>query len=68
MLGSGKTQEPAGEWVGKEHAKMQYLVTGEFIDPGSMLPPYQVAGMGRRMILPSHDDVQVHVPSCPSLV
>jgi len=26
-------------WVGKEKAKMQYLVTGEFIDPGPLLPP-----------------------------
>ena len=34
---------------------MQYLVTGEFIDPGPLLPPDQLAGMGRQMILPSHD-------------
>ena len=34
---------------------MQYLVTGEFIDPGPLLPPDQFAGMLRQAILPSHD-------------
>ncbi len=34
---------------------MQYLVTGEFIDPGPLPPPDQLAEMGRQMILPSHD-------------
>ena len=34
---------------------MQYLVTGEFIDPGPLLPPDQYAAIGRQMILPSHD-------------
>ena len=34
---------------------MQYLVTGEFIDPGPLLPPDQFAAIGRQMILPSHD-------------
>ena len=34
---------------------MQYLVTGEFIDPGPLLPPDQLAGMLRQVVLPSHD-------------
>ena len=34
---------------------MQYLVTGEFIDPGPLLPPDQLAGMLRQVIVPSHD-------------
>src|SRR5829696_3113657 len=34
---------------------MQYLVTGEFIDPGPLLPPDQLAGMIRQAVLPSHD-------------
>jgi muconolactone delta-isomerase len=34
---------------------MQYLVTGEFIDPGPLLPPDQLAGMLRQAVLPSHD-------------
>ena len=34
---------------------MQYLVTGEFIDPGPLLPPDQLAGMIRQLVLPSHD-------------
>jgi muconolactone delta-isomerase len=34
---------------------MQYLVTGEFIEPGPLLPPDQLAGMIRQAILPSHD-------------
>jgi muconolactone delta-isomerase len=34
---------------------MQYLVAGEFIDPGPLLPPDQFAGMLREAILPSHD-------------
>ncbi len=34
---------------------MQYLVTGEFIDPGPLLPPDQLAGMLRQMVVPSHD-------------
>jgi muconolactone delta-isomerase len=34
---------------------MQYLVTGEFIDPGPLLPPDQLAGMIRQAIVPSHD-------------
>jgi muconolactone delta-isomerase len=50
-----KGLEPAGGWVGKEQAKMQYLVAGEFIEPGPLLPPDQLAGMIRQAILPSHD-------------
>ena len=34
---------------------MQYLVTGEFIDPGPLLPPDQLAGMIRQAVIPSHD-------------
>ena len=34
---------------------MQYLVTGEFIDPGPLPPPDQLAGMLRQAVLPSHD-------------
>jgi hypothetical protein len=34
---------------------MQYLVTGEFIDPGPQLPPDQLVEMIRQTILPSHD-------------
>lgn len=36
---------------------MQYLVTGEYVEPGPLLPPDQVAGMIRQMILPSHDAI-----------
>jgi len=39
---------------------MQYLVTGEFIDPGPLLPPDQLAGMLRQAILPSHDVLTNH--------
>jgi muconolactone delta-isomerase len=34
---------------------MQYLVTGEFIDPGPLLPPEQLVEMIRQAIVPSHD-------------
>ena len=34
---------------------MQYLVTGEFVEPGPLLPPDQLAGMIRQLVLPSHD-------------
>jgi len=34
---------------------MQYLVTGEYVEPGPLLPPDQVATMIRQAILPSHD-------------
>lgn len=34
---------------------MQYLVTGDFIDPGPLLPPDQFVGMMRQAVLPSHD-------------
>lgn len=34
---------------------MQYLVTGEYVDPGPLLPPDQLVGMLRQVILPSHD-------------
>lgn len=36
---------------------MQYLVTGEFVDPGPLLPPDQFVGMMHQAILPSHDVV-----------
>ena len=50
-----KGLEPTGQWVGKEQVNMQYLVTGEFIDPGPLLPPDQLAGMLRQLVLPSHE-------------
>jgi hypothetical protein len=34
---------------------MQYLVTGEFIDPGPLLSPDQLAAMIQQLIVPSHD-------------
>jgi muconolactone delta-isomerase len=34
---------------------MQYLVTGDYVEPGPLFPPDQVAGMIRQLILPSHD-------------
>jgi muconolactone delta-isomerase len=34
---------------------VQYLVTGEFIDPGPLLPPDQLVGVIRQAVLPSHD-------------
>jgi hypothetical protein len=34
---------------------MQYLVTGEFIDPGPLLFPDQLAAMIQQLIVPSHD-------------
>ena len=34
---------------------MQYLVTGEFIDPGPLLPPEQLVELIRQAVLPSHD-------------
>jgi muconolactone delta-isomerase len=34
---------------------MQYLVTGDYVEPGPLLPPDQVAGMIRQLVLPSHD-------------
>lgn len=34
---------------------MQYLVTGEFIDPAPLLPPEQLVGALRQAVLPSHD-------------
>jgi muconolactone delta-isomerase len=39
----------------KEECKVQYLVTGEFVDPGPLLPPDQLVGMMRQMVLPSHE-------------
>jgi len=41
--------------VGERRNKVQYLVTGEFVDPGPLLPPDQLVGMMRQAILPSHD-------------
>src|SRR5919202_1756633 len=34
---------------------MQYLVTGEFIDPGPLLPPDQLVELIRHLVVPSHD-------------
>jgi muconolactone delta-isomerase len=34
---------------------MQYLVTGEYVEPGPLLPPDQLAAMLRQLVLPSHD-------------
>src|SRR4028119_683697 len=34
---------------------MQCPVAGEFIGPGPLLPPDQLAGMLRQAVLPSHD-------------
>jgi muconolactone delta-isomerase len=34
---------------------MQYLVTGEFVDPGPLLPPEQLVELIRQAVLPSHD-------------
>jgi muconolactone delta-isomerase len=34
---------------------MQYLVTGDYVEPGPLLPPDQVAGMIRQLIVPSHE-------------
>src|SRR5215210_6388202 len=34
---------------------MQYLVTGEFIDPGPLLPPDQLVELIRQLVVPSHD-------------
>jgi muconolactone delta-isomerase len=34
---------------------MQYLVTGEYVEPGPLLPPDQLAAMIRQLVLPSHD-------------
>ena len=34
---------------------MQYLVTGDYIDPGALLPPDQLVNMLREVVVPSHD-------------
>ena len=34
---------------------MQYLVTGDYVDPGPLLPPDQLVDMIREVIVPSHD-------------
>jgi|SRR5215207_2862706 len=34
---------------------MQYLVTGEYVEPGPLLSPDQLVGMMRQAILPAHD-------------
>jgi muconolactone delta-isomerase len=34
---------------------MQYLVTGEYVEPGPLLPPEQLVDMLRQVIVPSHD-------------
>ncbi len=37
---------------------MQYLVTMNFVDPGPLLPPEQLVGMIRTMILPSLETLE----------
>lgn len=34
---------------------MQYLVTQELVDPGPLLPPDQLLGMYRTVVLPGHE-------------
>jgi muconolactone delta-isomerase len=34
---------------------MQYLVTGDYVEPGPLQPPEQLVDMIRQVILPSHD-------------
>ncbi len=34
---------------------MQYLVTGEYVETGALLPPDQLVGMIRQVVIPSHD-------------
>ena len=34
---------------------MQYLVTQELVDPGPLLPPDQLLGMYRMVVLPGHE-------------
>jgi hypothetical protein len=46
---------PPGKRVGKEEARMQYLVTQEFVDPGPLLPPDRFLGMMRSAVLPGHE-------------
>src|SRR5215217_2949804 len=41
--------------MGKEQARMQYLVTEELINPGPQLPPDQLVGIMRQWVLPSMD-------------
>jgi Muconolactone delta-isomerase len=46
---------PPEKRVGKEEARMQYLVTQEFVDPGPLLPPDRFLGMMRSAVLPGHE-------------
>jgi muconolactone delta-isomerase len=46
---------PRQRGIGKEQARMQYLVTEELIDPGPLLPPDQLVGIMRQFVLPSMD-------------
>jgi hypothetical protein len=39
----------------KEEGKIQYLLTMDFVDPGPLLPPQQLAGMMRQAVLPGHE-------------
>ena len=48
----------SGSGSERRNYAMQYLVTGEFVDPGPLLPPDQIVGMMRQAILPSHDVVR----------
>ena len=34
---------------------MQYLVTGDFVEPGPLLPPEQLVDLIRQLVVPSHD-------------
>src|ERR671910_2672104 len=46
---------PRQSGIGKEQARMQYLVTEELINPGPQLPPDQLVGIMRQWVLPSMD-------------
>ena len=37
---------------------MQYLVTQEYVDPGPLLPPEQLVGIMRMVVLPGHEAME----------
>jgi hypothetical protein len=39
----------------KEACMARYLVTGEFVDPGALLPPQQLAQLIEKLVLPSFE-------------
>ena len=62
MLGGGKAQNPPESGLGRSTLGCSTsLPESQSIDPGPMHPLDQVAGMGRRMILPYHDDVLLNL-------